>query len=374
MPKKSFAVKKPSSTQGQGQESAILTSVLEDESIETVLMPRTTWSQNIPIDKIRPNSKQARKAFNQARLDELADSMKIHGFVTRLLVRPHPTQEDIYELVYGERRWRSARIAGLQALPCDIAIYSDDEMAEIGLLENLQREDLTNIEEGEAYDRLLAQVDGNGKSKYSIRSLAAQLGISKSRIEDMLEFARAPQDVQELASELPTVSPRIVRELARIETAEDRAPLIEAVKAGQMAVEDVREVRKSYILSTAAAAQTVVPSALASTPTIEQPELSVVQTDESQKIEQAQETNLTKEENGHHPTEPEKSRRAPLASIATAHLIFERRLHRDHKQFQTIISQWRESATMLSDEEKHRVVEELTSWQEAIQELVSLYH
>src|SRR5712692_2065553 len=164
---------------------------LPERVFEGILTTRTKWTQDIPLDRIRPNPYQARKEFDPVKLTELAEGMRVHGFITRLLVRPHPTEEDAYELVYGERRLRASHLADLAFIPCDIAVFTDDDMSEMSLLENVQREDLTNAEQADIYAQLLAKRDGAGRPKYSIRSLAARLGKDKSYIESLLPFVRA---------------------------------------------------------------------------------------------------------------------------------------------------------------------------------------
>jgi ParB family chromosome partitioning protein len=206
------------------------------------------FERTIPVDRIRPNPFQHRKTFDQGKLDELAAGMKVHGWIGGgLPVRAHATEANVYELVWGERRWRAARSAGLTAIPCVITAYSDDDMIEKGLLENVQREDLSNLEEGLAYVSLLTLRTESGKPRYSIRRLAAQIGKDKSYIEDRLQYARIPLDVQQLAEDQPDISPRIIRELgelSKILQPEERAPVIEGVRAGKLRIEDVHEIRK----------------------------------------------------------------------------------------------------------------------------------
>jgi ParB family chromosome partitioning protein len=209
---------------------------------------RSKWERTIPLDRIRPNPFQPRKTFNPVKIDELAYGMKEHGWIGGgLPVRAHATEPNIYELVWGERRWRAAKIADLKTIPCVVSTYSDDDMIEKGLLENIQREDLSNLEEGQAYVNLLALRDEQGKPRYSIRRLAQRIGKDKSYIEDRLQYARVPIDVQQLATDQPDISPRIIRELgelSKILQPEERAPVIEGVRDGRLRIEDVREIRK----------------------------------------------------------------------------------------------------------------------------------
>ena len=112
--------------------------------------PETT----IAITKVEPNRKQPRKFFDEDKLQELADSIKQFGLLQPILVQD---RKDYYEIIAGERRWRAARLAGLKEVPVIIKNYSDQEIVEIALIENIQREDLNPIEEAQAYKRLLEE-------------------------------------------------------------------------------------------------------------------------------------------------------------------------------------------------------------------------
>src|SRR4051794_25351171 len=111
--------------------------------------------RDLPLDRIQPNPFQARQSFDG--LDELVQSIRAHGFVSRLRVRPHPEMPDHFQLVFGERRLRAARAAGMQSIPCEIAEHSDAQLIEIGLAENIQRQDLDPLEEAYAFRTLIAQ-------------------------------------------------------------------------------------------------------------------------------------------------------------------------------------------------------------------------
>ncbi len=223
----------------------------EDQQEDDQEKPK--WERTIPLDRIRPNPYQPRKTFDPDKLNELASGMKEHGWVGGgLPVRPHASEQNIYELVWGERRWRAAGLAGLKAIPCVVSIYTDDDMIEKGLLENVQREDLTNLEEGQAYIHLLALKE-EGKPRYSIRRLAARIGKDKSYIEDRLQYARVPLNVQQLAEDQPDISPRIIRELgelSKILQPEELEPVIEEVREGRLRIEDVRDIRKDVVQHT----------------------------------------------------------------------------------------------------------------------------
>ncbi len=147
----------------------------------------------IPIGQIRPNPYQPRKEFDQKALEELAASIQIHGIFTPLLVRKSTISG--YELITGERRLRAAKIAGLESVPAISVDFNDDQMMEISLLENIQREDLNPIEEAAAYDSLVRRFG------YTQEKLAQRVGKSREYCANMLRLLKLPQTVQKLVTE-----------------------------------------------------------------------------------------------------------------------------------------------------------------------------
>jgi ParB family chromosome partitioning protein len=162
---------------------------------------RPAMPQDIPIDQIEPSPFQAREEFNN--LEELAQSMREHGFTSRLRVRPHPTEPERYQLVYGERRLRAARMAGIATLPCDVAQHADAELREIGLTENIVREDLSPLEEARAFKQALDVRDDAGQPIYSIRTLAERIGKDKGYIQNRIKILETPADVQGMVEARP---------------------------------------------------------------------------------------------------------------------------------------------------------------------------
>ncbi len=143
----------------------------------------------IPVDKIRPNRAQPRKNFDEAALEELAESIRQHGVLQPLLVREDP--EGGYELVAGERRLRAAKAAGLRTVPALVRKYTLEAMTEIALIENVQRENLNVVEESRAYELLM--------SKFGLtqEQLSQRIGRSRSHIANILRLLRLPEHVQE---------------------------------------------------------------------------------------------------------------------------------------------------------------------------------
>ena len=206
---------------------------IRQQNLEALIAPRQVAVQDLPIDLIQPNPYQARQHFDN--IEELALAIREQGFVSRLRVRPLPGDEQAFQLVFGERRLRAARMAGLTTIPCEIAQHSDEELIEIGLAENIQRRDLTPLEEAQAF-RIF--IDHRG---YSIRKLAERIGKDKSYIEDRLKLLTIPADVQEMV-ELRHDSVQAAREIAKIDSPEKRQSLIEGVIKGELTKADVREI------------------------------------------------------------------------------------------------------------------------------------
>lgn len=142
----------------------------------------------IPVDEIRPNPYQPRKVFDEDALKELSSSIKQHGVFTPILVKKSIQG---YDLIAGERRLRASKIAGLKDIPAIIVDFDDQEMMEIALLENIQREDLNVIEEAKAYEKLIQRLN------YTQEQLAHRVGKSREHITNLLRLLKLPEDVQE---------------------------------------------------------------------------------------------------------------------------------------------------------------------------------
>ncbi len=147
----------------------------------------------LSLSEIIPNKEQPRKTFDEAALQELADSISQHGVLQPLLVRPLLTGG--YQLVAGERRYRASRIAGLKEVPVVIKELSDVETMEIALIENLQREDLNPIEEAEGLQALI------DKCGFTQEEVAMSVGRSRPAIANSLRLLRLPQEVRDMTRE-----------------------------------------------------------------------------------------------------------------------------------------------------------------------------
>ena len=147
---------------------------------------------SVPIEKIYPGKYQPRQRFGDEELDSLVDSIKSKGILQPILVRSNPLIPGSYEIIAGERRWRAAQRAQLHEIPVIIRDLSDEESLEIGLIENLQRENLSPIEEAKAYRRLMDEFANTQEI------LAKAVGKSRSGIANTLRLLTLPDSVQDL--------------------------------------------------------------------------------------------------------------------------------------------------------------------------------
>ena len=170
--------------------------------------------------------------FEQDALDELAASIREHGVLQPILVRP--LGPNTYQIVAGERRWRASRLAGLETIPALIEEIDDDTALEIAIIENLQREDLTPLDEAAMYDRMVHE------HGYSIRKLADKLGKDKGYLENRLRLADAPPEIRELVS-LRKDSLSHAYELMKVEDPKKRRRLAEQVARGELTLIKLRD-------------------------------------------------------------------------------------------------------------------------------------
>jgi ParB family chromosome partitioning protein len=168
--------------------SALMADVAETE---TAAQAGTSAAERlVPIEQIRPNPDQPRKLFDQSNLDDLAASIKEKGVIQPLIVRE--TGPNAFEIVAGERRWRASQIANLHELPVIVREFTDTEVLEVAIIENIQRADLNPIEEAAGYRQLM------DKFGHTQEKMAAALGKSRSHIANLLRLLNLPADVVEL--------------------------------------------------------------------------------------------------------------------------------------------------------------------------------
>ena len=186
-------VERKSKSRGLGRG---LSSLMGDLKNEPLTSNENSESQTVeklvPVEKIYPNPNQPRKSFQEEKLIELANSIKTKGIVQPLIVRKKKGTKESFEIVAGERRWRAAQRAQIHELPVIIKEFTDIEVLEIAIIENVQRADLNPIEEALGYKNLMENFD------HTQDGLSKEIGKSRSHIANLLRLLNLPSSVQEL--------------------------------------------------------------------------------------------------------------------------------------------------------------------------------
>jgi ParB family chromosome partitioning protein len=156
----------------------------------SVLQAARSGQRRVPIEFIRPNPYNPRKAFRDDELDELAASIREKGIIQPLVVRPARGVEGAYEIIAGERRWRASQRAGLNEVPVVVVEVNDKEALELAIIENVQRADLNPLEEAMGYEQLVAQFD------YPQHELAQAVGKSRSHVANTMRLLKLPESIK----------------------------------------------------------------------------------------------------------------------------------------------------------------------------------
>lgn len=191
---------------------------------------RRTLVTALPLDAIRPNPDQPRKHFDETALRELSESIRVRGLLQPVIVKREP--DGRYLLLAGERRYRASRMAGLDAIP---ALVRDDHPLEVAMIENLQREDLTPLEEALG---IAALIEAQG---YTHAEVADMLHKSRPHVSNTLALTRLPKSIQEEYSADPTISRDILISVARQKDEEAMLGLWRRVKLERLSVKSLRE-------------------------------------------------------------------------------------------------------------------------------------
>src|ERR1700738_4472769 len=167
-----------------------LAALMGDVGDEAQVLERTRSQRRVPVEFLKPNSRNPRRAFAEADLDELADSIRERGIIQPILARTVRGAMDQFEIVAGERRWRAAQRAGLHDVPIIVLEVDDRQALELAIIENLQRPDLNALEEAGGYQALADEF------KYSQDDIAKIVGKSRSHVTNTLRLMRLPEGVQ----------------------------------------------------------------------------------------------------------------------------------------------------------------------------------
>lgn len=189
----------------------------------------------VKITMVEPNREQPRKNFDEDALQELADSIKQFGLLQPILVQD---RKDYYEIIAGERRWRAAKIAGLKEVPVIIRNYTEQEIVEISLIENIQRQDLNPIEEAQAYKRLLTE--------FHLKQDEVAERVSKSRaaVTNSIRLLKLADEVQQMVID-EMISTGHARALLAVENTEEQYTLAQKIFDEKLSVRDVEKLVKN---------------------------------------------------------------------------------------------------------------------------------
>ncbi len=189
----------------------------------------------IPVEKVRPNPDQPRKALGDLR--ELTDSIRQKGVLEPLLVRYVP-HDDAYYIISGERRYHASRAAGLREIPCIEKIADDAETLELALIENLQRKDLTPFEEAEGLHRLAEQFD------YTHDDIAKKIGRARSSVTETLSLRVIPDAVRKLCTDKGIVSKSLLLQVSRQPNEKKMREMVQRIIQGGLSRDEARRARK----------------------------------------------------------------------------------------------------------------------------------
>ncbi len=223
---------------GKGLDSLIPMGSSSEKKVENIKEEKKDSSAAetvVKITQVEPNREQPRKNFDEDALQELADSIKQFGLLQPILVQDRKTH---YEIIAGERRWRAAKLAGLKEVPVIIRDYTEQEIVEISLIENIQREDLNPIEEAQAYKRLLTE--------FNLKQDEVAERVSKSRtaVTNSMRLLKLCDEVQQMIID-DMLSTGHARALISIDDPEEQYTIAQKIFDEKLSVRDVEKLVKN---------------------------------------------------------------------------------------------------------------------------------
>ena len=226
---------------GKGLDSLIPTNVMMESEVKHATVSTASSAEEgkdgtlmVKLSKVEPNREQPRKNFDEDSLQELAESLKQFGMLQPILVQ---NRGDYYEIIAGERRWRAAKIAGLKEVPVIVRELTDQEIVEISLIENIQREDLNPIEEAQAYKRLLTE--------FHLKQDEVEERVSKSRtaVTNSMRLLKLCDEVQKMVVD-DMISTGHARALISIEDPEEQYLIAQKIFDEKLSVREVEKLVK----------------------------------------------------------------------------------------------------------------------------------
>lgn len=221
-------------------------------SLKAQVVEQVTTMQRIPVENIEPNPKQPRRDFDEQALNELAASIKLHDLVQPITVSALPNNK--YRLISGERRWRASKLAGLKDVPAYIRQANDQQLLELALLENLQREDLNAMEIALSYKRMMEELSQTQEQ------VAERMGKERSTVANYIRLLKLPPDIQ-VAVRTNVISMGHARAIINVDTVDKQLFIFNEIKTKGLSVRQTEDlVRRLY--KTGAAVKNTVKSSL----------------------------------------------------------------------------------------------------------------
>lgn len=207
-------------------------------NLKPAVVETATAMNRIPVDQVEPNPKQPRRDFDEQALKELSDSIKMHDIIQPITVSKLPSGK--YRLISGERRWRASKMAGLKDIPAYIRQANDQELLELALLENLQREDLNAMEVALSYKRMMEELT------YTQEMVAERMGKDRSTVANFIRLLKLPPDIQ-LAVRSGELSMGHARALINVDTVDKQLYIYKEIKSKSLSVRQTEAlVRNMY--------------------------------------------------------------------------------------------------------------------------------
>lgn len=227
--------KKPSTAKEKEVQVVKEVETIIEKVVETVVEEKIIYdTMKVKISMVEPNRGQPRKQFDEDALLELADSLKQHGILQPLIVAK---KEDYYEIIAGERRWRAAKLAGLKEVPVIVKEYTDLQIVEVALIENIQRENLNPIEEAMAYKKLLTE--------YNLKQdeIAEKVSKSRTAVTNTMRLLKLSEAVQQMVID-EMISTGHARALLAIDDSSDQYLLAQKIFDEKLSVREVEKLIK----------------------------------------------------------------------------------------------------------------------------------
>lgn len=209
------------------------------DHLKSGVVEKATTTLRIPVDQIEPNPKQPRHDFDERSLQELAESIRLHDIIQPLTVAKVAGAEK-YRLIAGERRWRASKLAGIKDVPVYIRLANDQQLLELALLENLQRENLNSIEIALSYKRMMEELE------YTQEQVAERMGKERSTVTNYIRLLKLPPDIQ-VAVRNNVISMGHARAIINVDTVEKQLYIFNEIKNKGLSVRQTEDlVRNLY--------------------------------------------------------------------------------------------------------------------------------